>query len=142
MTENQAETHPAKVSEDLLTETQQTESKANEADGSNGKQDQDQTGDFVKQPSNKDGRTISLRKLEANRRNAQKSTGPKTVVGKAISSWNSLKHGLLSRRLYEHSDQTAEKFFHLLSSLQQDLERAPWNKFWWRRLHTNTGDSV
>jgi hypothetical protein len=34
MTENQAETHSAKVSEDLLTETQQIESKANEADGS------------------------------------------------------------------------------------------------------------
>ena len=31
--------------------------------------------------------------IEANRRNAQMSTGPKTVSGKARASLNSLKHG-------------------------------------------------
>src|ERR1700756_1427147 len=41
----------------------------------------------------------SPRKIEANRRNAKQSTGPKTSVGKAISSWNSRRHGLLSKRL-------------------------------------------
>jgi hypothetical protein len=34
----------------------------------------------------------------ANRRNAQKSTGPQTPQGKALASQNSLKHGLLARR--------------------------------------------
>ena len=40
---------------------------------------------------------ITPGKLEANRRNAQKSTGPKTVNGKAVSKLNALKHGLLAQ---------------------------------------------
>ena len=35
-------------------------------------------------------------RLAANRRNAQKSTGPKTEEGKARSRANALKHGLCS----------------------------------------------
>src|SRR5215208_577046 len=41
----------------------------------------------------------SARKAEANRQNAQKSTGPKTPEGKAAVSLNALKHGLLSKEL-------------------------------------------
>lgn len=36
----------------------------------------------------------SQRQIEANRRNAKRSTGPKTVVGKANASHNALCHGL------------------------------------------------
>ena len=32
--------------------------------------------------------------IEANRRNAQKSTGPKTAQGRAVVSLNGLRHGL------------------------------------------------
>jgi phage protein D len=39
-------------------------------------------------------RTTSPRKVEANRRNAQRSTGPKTPEGKAKSSQNSITHGI------------------------------------------------
>jgi len=43
---------------------------------------------------------ISARKLAANRANAQKSTGPRTERGKAISRFNAVTHGLLARRLF------------------------------------------
>ena len=39
---------------------------------------------------------ISERKLQANRANAKRSTGPRTEAGKAVSSRNALKHGILS----------------------------------------------
>ncbi|TCJ39581.1 hypothetical protein [Parafrankia sp. BMG5.11] len=38
----------------------------------------------------------SEKQTEANRRNAQRSTGPRTAKGKAASSRNSLTHGVLS----------------------------------------------
>ncbi len=41
----------------------------------------------------------SKKQIIANRKNAQKSTGPKTVQGKAIVARNAQKHGLLSRHL-------------------------------------------
>jgi hypothetical protein len=41
----------------------------------------------------------SARKAESNRRNALKSTGPKTPEGKAAMRLNALKHGLLSREI-------------------------------------------
>ena len=37
---------------------------------------------------------ISPERLAANRRNAQKSTGPRTAEGKAASRQNAFKHGM------------------------------------------------
>jgi hypothetical protein len=39
-------------------------------------------------------RATSQKRIEANRRNAQKSTGPRTAEGKSRSRFNGLKHGL------------------------------------------------
>jgi hypothetical protein len=51
------------------------------------------------------GESISQRKLAANRANAQLSTGPRTLEGKARSGRNALKHALLSSQiLMEHED--------------------------------------
>ena len=36
--------------------------------------------------------------IQANRQNAQKSTGPRTPQGKAVVAQNALKHGLLARQ--------------------------------------------
>ena len=52
---------------------------------------------------------ISEKKLLANRMNAKKSTGPKTVNGKNKSSMNSLKHGLNARK-FMLKDENVEEF--------------------------------
>jgi hypothetical protein len=47
----------------------------------------------------------SLRKIESNRRNSQRSPGPKTAAGKKRVSMNAVKHGFFSKwLLVQHSD--------------------------------------
>jgi hypothetical protein len=43
-------------------------------------------------------KAASPRKIEANRRNAQRATGPKTPEGKAKSSQNSITHGIFAKQ--------------------------------------------
>src|SRR5262249_21705911 len=43
----------------------------------------------------------SARQQEANRRNALKSTGPRTLSGKLVSRRNALRHGLTAETLIE-----------------------------------------
>ena len=43
--------------------------------------------------------TVSERKLATNRENAKRSTGPRTLEGKARSRFNALKHGLLAKQV-------------------------------------------
>ncbi len=50
----------------------------------------------------------SRRQIEANRRNAQKSTGPASVSGKARSSMNALKTGIHAKSLVLPSENVAE----------------------------------
>ena len=50
----------------------------------------------------------TLRQIEANRRNAQKSTGPTSVAGKARSSMNALKTGLHAKSLVLSSEKVAD----------------------------------
>jgi hypothetical protein len=62
----------------------------------------------------------SIVQLEANRKNAQKSTGPKTPQGKSRAGRNALKHGILSKHLLLE-DETAQEFDALLGGLQAAL---------------------
>ena len=69
----------------------------------------------------------STPKIIANRKNALKSTGPRTPHGKAIVARNALKHGLLSRQvLLPDESESAWKKFHRRLLLQlaplNDLE--------------------
>jgi hypothetical protein len=50
----------------------------------------------------------SFRQIEANRRNATKSTGPKTVNGKRSSRRNALRHGLTAETVIEGLEDTQD----------------------------------
>ena len=50
------------------------------------------------------------RQIEANRRNARKSTGPKSATGKAASSANALSHGLTAAGDVLLQDESADAF--------------------------------
>jgi hypothetical protein len=46
--------------------------------------------------------------INANKQNALKSTGPKSIEGKSIACQNSIKHGLLSKDLLARNEQESE----------------------------------
>ena len=51
---------------------------------------------------------VSERRLAANRRNALRSTGPRTPEGKAVVALNALRHGLLSREALVRGESEAD----------------------------------
>jgi hypothetical protein len=57
------------------------------------------------------------KQFEANRRNSQKSTGPKTPEGKATVSMNALRHGLRARTVVLPGENR-EEFDHLCDDLE------------------------
>jgi ribosomal silencing factor RsfS len=61
----------------------------------------------------------TLKQFEANRRNAQKSTGPKTPEGKSAVSMNALRHGLRARTVVLPGEDPTE-FHHLCDDLQAE----------------------
>jgi hypothetical protein len=64
---------------------------------------------------------ISQRKLEANRRNSAKSTGPRTAEGKAKVKFNALTHGLTAATVVlPHEDEKA--YQHRLEAWMGDLK--------------------
>src|SRR5689334_18180340 len=67
----------------------------------------------------------SAAQIEANRKNAQKSTGPVTQEGKGKSRRNSIRHGLLSRVIPIDAPGYRELLDGLYTSLtpQNELER-------------------
>jgi hypothetical protein len=68
----------------------------------------------------------SVRKQEANRRNAQKSTGPRTPAGRARASRNALKHGLAAAgRDPGHASRVSELVQDLLDELEISQEYVP-----------------
>ena len=92
----------------------------------------------------------SDRQADANRRNAQKSTGPKTPEGKAAVRLNALRHGLLSQELLlPGEDEAALMGFaeRLMADLQpegaleillvEDIIVAYWRLRRFRRVETD-----
>ncbi len=66
---------------------------------------------------------VSCKQIEANRRNARKSNGPRTQKGKARSSQNALKHGLTSQEILLPWEDPKE-FAQFRQDLYQDLQPA------------------
>jgi len=56
---------------------------------------------------------ISEKQLEANRKNAKKG-GVKTIEGKKVSKYNSLKHGILSDAITEDEKENFEELYNNL----------------------------
>jgi len=68
--------------------------------------------------------SASKKQISANRKNAQKTTGPKTVEGKGIASINAIKHGLFARDIViksPHLNENQEEYDFLVDSLIQEF---------------------
>ncbi len=66
-------------------------------------------------------RKLSQQQADSNRRNAQKSTGPRTPEGKAASSRNGLTHGLSGDKHFILEGEDPEAFLRLLQDLHDHL---------------------
>ena len=65
------------------------------------------------------------KQIRANRKNALKSTGPKTPNGKGIARWNALDHGLLSKEVVITAGpgkENGDEYRGLLTELREDLQ--------------------
>ena len=73
------------------------------------------------EPETNGAKPISQKKLEANRRNAQQSTGPRTEEGKGTSSMNAVKHGLLAQGVITRGDYREDpiEYLELLEFLRK-----------------------
>src|SRR5690348_3164583 len=63
----------------------------------------------------------TLKQIEANRRNALQSTGPKTPEGKVAVRLNSLRHGLYAKALLLPGE-SCEDFDRLCDDLERDWQ--------------------
>jgi chromosome segregation ATPase len=68
-------------------------------------------------------KAVSLQKVEANRRNVLKSTGPKTDQGKRAVRFNAVKDGFFAKQiLLSNLKDDPEEFEALLKQLREDLQ--------------------
>ena len=82
-------------------------------------------------------KTMSEKQLAANQANAQKSTGPKTPEGQAVSKMNAVKHGIWSKEVLVRGFNLKENSREL-AALHEGSGRStnrsgPLRKCWWTR---------
>jgi len=69
----------------------------------------------------KNKRTVTEAVLAANRKNSKSSQGPRTARGKAYSSQNAVKSGLLAKRISFATEEESVEFQELFQSLHCQL---------------------
>jgi len=67
-------------------------------------------------------RRTSVRQIEANRRNALHSTGPRTPGGKQATRLNALRHGLRAKEVVISGQEDPEQLEAILKELCEDWE--------------------
>ena len=77
---------------------------------------------------------MSQAKINANRRNARKSTGPRTPSGKATASMNAVKHGLSARMPVIPSENEAEFQTYTAEWLEELQPASPMESFLAERI--------
>ncbi|UCF80613.1 MAG: hypothetical protein JSV08_08925 [Acidobacteriota bacterium] len=69
-------------------------------------------------------RKASPRQVEASRRNARRSTGPRSMRGKAASSMNAIKHGVFAREAVlrtKLADESRDEFERMLERFRESF---------------------
>jgi hypothetical protein len=88
----------------------------------------------------------SLRQIESNRRNAQKSTGPKTDAGKQRTSQNAVRHGLTAETVikfledpndYRAFEQAVTADYEAETAVERELVLRLASLLWWLRRATS-----
>lgn len=79
-------------------------------------------------------KNISQAKLDANRRNAQRSTGPKTPEGKKKSSANALTYGFTAGGVLLAADEGERYLAHVENFMFEHLPIGPTETFWVQTL--------
>ena len=72
--------------------------------------------------------------ITANRRNCQKSTGPRTPQGKAVVSQNAVKHGLSANQIVIKSEDQAEFDLHRSQIIDEWAPSTPTESFLAERI--------
>ena len=88
----------------IIPETTSTQPRPEDMNGSKG------AASSGGRPSSGDGSggPVSSKKIEANRKNSQQSTGPRTVAGKVKAAANSYQHGFFAKHLFPTAEQAAK----------------------------------
>lgn len=78
-------------------------------------------------------KTVTPRKIEANRRNAQRSTGPRTERGKSNARFNAVTRGLFAKHIVIpicDGDEAEKDFNSFLNGLNQDFQPVGFYEEW------------
>ena len=77
-------------------------------------------GDLARENGRNDDHRTSPKQVAANRRNAMRSTGPRTTEGKLASKFNATKHGLRASEIVIPGQEDPLEFEALLQELWDD----------------------